>query len=256
MFVLMRWIFYAMLLLAAWTTYADADETVMVKSGFMSLDGRGNFAAAAAGLAATPIQVDSTVQLSRSNQETLEVALQWGDFRAALNYFPLRLSGNGQLTTAVQFNGRTYAAGDSVYADLKADVFDASLTYYLLNLDDTPARLQLGVEAAVKAVHVSSTLQNLTTGMIESTSATLPVPTLGARGRVAISDFIGLTGRAGYLAYAGNHFLDTELQIEFSPLPGIGVYAGYRLVDLKLDRSGVLLDMSFSGPVIGGFVRF
>jgi len=254
MFVLIRWMIFAMLLLAGWSAYAD--EVVMVKSGFMSLDGRGVFGAAASGLAATPIQTDATLHVSRSNRETLEVALQWGDFRVGLNYFPLRLSGEGQLSSALQFNGRTYAAGDSIFAHLQADVFDASLTYYLLNLDDTPARLQLGVEAAVKTIHASSTLQNRSTGITESTSTTVPVPTLGARGRIAISDFIGVTGRAGYLGYAGNHFLDSEVQIEFSPLPNMGVYAGYRLVDLKLDHSGVLLDMSFSGPIIGGFVRF
>jgi len=139
---------------------------------------------------------------------------------------------------------------------MKADVFDASLTYYMLNLDDLPSRMQLGVEAAVKFVHATSSMQDKTTGVTQSVTTTLPIPTLGARGRVAISDFVGLTGRAGYLGYAGNHFLDSEMQIEFSPLPTVGLYAGYRLVDLKVNRSGVLLDSAFSGPFIGGFVRF
>jgi len=254
MLVMMRWMLYAMVLCAAIPAFAD--ETVMVKAGFMSLDARGNFGASASGLVATPIQVDSTVPLSRSNQASLEAAVQWGDFRVALNYFPLRFNGDAQLTTPVQFNGQTYASGDKVHADFKADVLDASLTYYVLNFDDTPARFQLGVEASVKTVYASSTLQNSTTGISKSKTATVPIPTLGARGRIALSDFIGLTGRAGYLGYAGNHFLDSEVQIEFSPLPTVGIYAGYRLVDLKLDRSGVLLDMSFSGPVIGGVVRF
>jgi hypothetical protein len=44
---------------------AHADETVMFKAGFMSLDTRGSFGAAAGGLAATPIDVDSTLHLGR-----------------------------------------------------------------------------------------------------------------------------------------------------------------------------------------------
>jgi len=254
MFIMMRWMLYAMILCAAIPAFAD--ETVMVKAGFMSLDARGNLGASANGLIATPIHVDSTIPLSRSNQMNLEAAVQWDNFRIGLNYFPLRFNGDAQLTSPVQFNGQTYASGNRVHADFKADVLDASLTYYLLNFDDTPARFQLGVEAAVKTVYASSTLQNNTTGITQSKTATLPIPTLGARGRIALSDFIGLTGRAGYLGYAGNHFLDSEIQIEFSPLPTVGIYAGYRLIELKLDRSGVLLDMSFSGPLIGAIVRF
>ena len=235
---------------------AHADETVMLKAGYMSLDARGSFSAAAGGLAATPVNVDSSVHLGRSNQMTVEAALQVGDVRAALNYFPLRFSGDGVLGSALQYNGRTFAAGDAVHARLQADVFDASLTYYLLNMDDLPSRVQLGVEAAVKLVHATSSIQDRTTGVTQSVSTTLPIPTLGARGRVGVSDLVGLTGRAGYIGFAGNHFLDSELQVEFSPLPTMGVYAGYRLIDLKLDRSGVLLNTVVSGPFLGGFIRF
>jgi len=233
-----------------------ADETVMLKAGYMTLDARGSFGAAAGGLAATPVNVDSTLHLARSNQMTVEAALQLGDFRAGLNYFPIKFSGDGVLGTAVQYNGQTYAAGNTVHASLEADVFDASLTYYLLNMDDLPSRLQLGVEAAVKIVHATSSMTDKTTGLTQSVSTTLPIPTLGARGRVALSDLVGLTGRAGYLGYAGNHFLDSEMQVEFSPLPTVGVYVGYRLIDLKVSRSGVLLDNVVSGPFVGGLVRF
>jgi len=235
---------------------AHADETVMLKTGYMTMDAKGSFGASAGGLAATPIDVDSSVHLGRSNQMTVEGALQLGDMRAALNYFPLNFSGDGVLGSAVQYNGRTFAAGDTVHANMKIDVFDASLTYYLLNMDDLPSRMQFGLEAAVKLVHASSSIQDKTTGVSESTSVTLPIPTLGARARMAISDFVGVTGRAGYLGYAGNHFLDSEMQIEFSPVPAAGFYAGYRLIDLKVNRSGVLLDNAFSGPFIGGFLRF
>ena len=150
-----------------------------------------------------------------------------------LNYFPLNFSGDGVLGSAVQYNGQTFAAGDTLHASLKADVFDASLTYYMVNMDDLPSRLQLGVEAAVKLVRATTTMQDRTTGVTQSVSTTLPMPTLGARGRVAISDFIGLTGRAGYLSFAGNHFLDSEMQVEFSPLPTVGLYAGYRLIETQ-----------------------
>lgn len=235
---------------------AHADETVMLKAGYMTLDARGSFGAAAGALPATPVNVDSTLKLRRSNQATVEAALQWGDLRASLNYFPLSFSGDGVLSSPVQYNGQVYAAGHNVHASLKADVYDAALTWYVVNMDDLPSRLQLGVEAAVKMVQASSSLQDRTTGLGQTKSANVPIPTLGARGRVAVSDLVGLTGRAGYMGYSGNHFLDSEVQFEFSPLPAAGLYAGYRLIDLKLDRAGVLLNTTVSGPFVGGFVRF
>ena len=254
MFVLLRWMLYAMVLFAAWPAFSD--EAVMVRAGVMSLDARGSFASTGGGLTGTAVNTDNTVQLGRSNRETLEAAVQFGDWRAGVNYFPLRFSGNGRLTAPVAFNGRNFAADRTVSANLKADVFDASLTWYLLNMDDLPLRLQLGVEAAVKLVQADARLHDTVSGVSASQSATVPLPTLGARGRVALSDFIGVSGRAGYLGYAGKHFLDSEVQLEFSPLPGMGFFAGYRFMDLKLDASGVFMDSTVSGPVIGGFVRF
>jgi len=235
---------------------AHADETVMLKTGYMTLDAKGSFGVSAGAVPASLIDVDSTLKLKTSNGVTIEAALKLGDVRAALNYFPLDFSGDGVLASNVQYNGQTYAAGNSVHASLKADVYDVSLTYYLLNMDDLPSRLQIGVEAAVKMVQATSSLQDRITGLSQSKSTTVAIPTLGARGRVAVSDFVGLTGRAGYLGYAGNHFLDSEVQFEFSPLPTAGLYAGYRLIDLKLDRAGVLLNTTVSGPFVGGFVRF
>jgi len=76
------------------------------------------------------------------------------------------------------------------------------------------------------------------------------------RDRLAEVSRVAFSGHAAYAGFAGNQFLDGEMQLEFSPRPLAGFYAGYRLVDLKVDRSRVLLDSGVSGPFVGGFVRF
>jgi len=235
---------------------ACADEAVMLRAGFMSMNANGSFGASGGGLTGTAINVDNNLSLGRSNHMTLEGAIQLGDFRWSLNYFPLNFSGDSTLNIPVSYNGQTYNQGDSVHAKLQADVFDAAVTWYLLNMDDVPSRLQFGLEFALKTVNAKSTLTDSTLGVTQSVSTTMPIPTLGVRGRVALADFVGITGRAGYLGYGGNHFLDSEAQLEFSPLPTLGIYAGYRYIDLKVDHSGVLVDATFSGPFAGGFFRF
>jgi len=249
-----RFIISLIIMLA--TIPASADETVSLKAGYMSLNANGRFAATGGGLAGTPVDVDGTLNLGRSNNITVEGALNLGDFRLSMNYFRLNFDGTSALNIPVTYNGQTYNVGDSVHGELKADVYDVALAWYLINMDDLPSRLQIGIEAAVKVTNVDSTLTDQTLGFSQTVSKTLPIPTIGVRARVALADFLGITGRAGYLGYASNHFLDAEGQLEFSPLPTLGIYGGYRYIDLKVDQSGVFVDARFSGPFAGAFFRF
>ncbi|MDX8401396.1 MAG: hypothetical protein R8K47_02060 [Mariprofundaceae bacterium] len=139
---------------------------------------------------------------------------------------------------------------------MKADILDLGYTYYLVNMDDLPSRFQLGVEAALKVVNAKASMKDLGTGTTQSASGTAPIPTIGLRARVALADFIGLVGRVGYLGYAGNKFMDADAQVEFSPLPALGIYGGWRSLQIKVDQSGVFWDTNFSGPYIGAFARF
>ena len=54
----------------------------------------------------------------------------------------------------------------------------------------------------------------------------------------------------------GNSFLDVDGQIEFSPIPLVGIFAGYRYLDLEVDESGVFIDATLDGPYAGALVRF
>jgi len=121
-------------------------------------------------------------------------------------------------------------------------------------MDDLPSRFQLGIEAAVKTVIAKT---NMTSAAVNtSRNVTVPIPTLGLRGRMALADFIGLAGRVGYLGYSGNRLLDADAQIEFSPLPTLGIYGGYRHLNLKIDSNGVFANTTMQGPYAGAFFRF
>lgn len=183
---------------------------------------------------------------------TAEAAVQLGDSRVSLSYLPLKFSGTSTLTAPVNFNGRNFAG--TVSSELKADILDLAYTYYLINMDDAPSRFQLGIETSLKYIRADTRLSSL--GVTETASVNIPLPTIGLRARVALADFVGLVGRIGYIGYNGNTFTDIDAQVEFSPLPTLGIYAGYRHLDVKVDSSGVLLNSRFAGPYAGGFVRF
>ncbi len=245
--------FVALLLLLPLCSFAD--ELISFKAGYQLLSPEGAIAGTVNGVG-QKVDVERDLDLDDSEEFTGELSLNWGNSKLSLNYLPIDFSGTGTLTVNGQFNGQNFSVNDQVKSDLSIDLYDISYTYYLLNFDDLPTRFQLGLELAVKIADVDVTFNDLTQGFVESESATVPIPTIGARTRIALADFLGLVGRIGYLEYDDNYFFDAEAQVEFSPLPTVGLYAGYRYFDLKVDEDDIFVETKFSGPFGGLLVRF
>ncbi|EAU55591.1 hypothetical protein [Mariprofundus ferrooxydans] len=232
---------------------AQADETIAIKPGFMLLSPSGYFGSTTNNVGSR-IDMNLDLNFKNSSQATGEIDLLLGDSQLSFEYIPMSFSGSGTLARNITFNGLTFGAGTPATSTFKADVFDVGYTYYLVNMDDLPSRIQLGIETSVKTVRAKTSMTNL--GTTTNKNMTIPIPTVGLRGRVALADFIGVTGRIGYLGYSGNTFTDASAQIEFSPLPTLGIFAGYRYIKLKLNNTGMIADMTLKGPFVGGFFRF
>ncbi len=248
-----------LLFLLTLSSTSFADELLSIKAGYQLLSPEGTIAGTSNGVGGK-FDVRRDLDLDDSTGFTGEIALNWGKSRISFNYLPISFSGTGTLKVDGTFNGKTFSINDRVKSELDIALYDISYSYFLVNLDDLPARVQLGIELAVKVADADVMLRNLGNGVItpfeETESALAPIPTVGVRGRVALADFIGLVGRAGYMEYDGNYFLDAEAQVEFSPIPTVGLYAGYRYFDLKIDESDLFVETQFSGPFGGLLVRF
>ncbi len=234
----------------------SADEMFSFKAGYLFLNPSGDVAVSAEGITGTTLDVEDDLSLDDSEDYFLEAALQLGSFRLFAAYLPISFSGDSVLDRDIDFNGETFVQGSRVETDVNIDIYEAGLAWYLVNVDDMPVRVQLGPEVAVKYVDAQIKMQDGTSELSESDSFGVPVPTVGARARVAVGDSLGAVGRVGYMEYDGNSFLDVDAQIEFSPLPMVGLFAGYRYLDVDLDESGVVIDATFSGPHAGAFIRF
>ncbi|MDX2481801.1 MAG: hypothetical protein QNK24_15875 [Desulfuromusa sp.] len=228
---------------------ALADETVSVKVGYQWLEADGKFS----GNSGDTINMDD-LDYDKSEDFIGEIALHLGNSRLSFSYMPLDFSGKNA-DVAFDFNGENFTG--SVDSKIKVKIYEAAYTYYLLNFDDLPTRFQLGVEGAIKyADGKVSVDSNDVPGLSEKVSGSLPIPTIGARSRIAFGDYFGVAARVGYMEYSDNHYLDLEGQIEFSPIPMVGAYAGYRYLDIDIDESDLYLNATFEGPFAGVFVRF
>ncbi len=236
---------------------AWADEMVSFKIGYQHLTPDGSVGVESNGLGATSINVEDDLDLEESDEFTLEAALQLGSLRLSAAYQPIRFSGNNVLTKDVDFNGETFLANSHVKSHVDIDIYEAGLAWHMINVDDLPTRIQFGPEVAIKYLDVDIELEETSIGGIKaSESVKAAVPTIGLRGRVAIADSLGIVGRVGYMEYQDSSFLDFDAQLEYSPLPMVGIFAGYRYMDIDLDKSDVKLDATFDGPYIGALIRF
>lgn len=232
---------------------AQADETIAVKAGFMVLSPSGDFGARVNNTGSR-IDLERDLKFKNSSQATGEIDINLGDSLISFGFVPLTFKGSGNLNRTITYNGNTFTAGTAVTSSFKADLYDFSYTYYMINMDDLPSRFQLGFETSVKTFNAKTLVSGA--GVTTARNATVAIPTAGLRGRVALADFIGVSGRFGYMGYAGNFFTDAQAQVEFSPLPLLGVNAGYRYMQIKLDTNGLIADTTFQGPYAELFFRF
>ena len=246
--------FVLTLLLIAGSAWAD--EIVSFKAGYISLNPDGIFAVNSGGISGTKVDFDDDLNFDDSEELFAEIAVNLGQFRLAAGFLPIDFSGTGNLNQTLIFSGKPFLVNSEVSSSVDMDIYDLALTWNILNIDDLPVRVQLGPELSVKVVDANVSMVDHTTGLKESDSLTAPVPTIGARARIGLADWVALVGRVGYMEYDGNSFLDVDGQIEFSPIPLVGIFAGYRYLDLEVDESGVFIDATLDGPYAGAFVRF
>jgi len=240
------------IVLMGMSSVALADETVSVKVGYQSSTISGQFGDTSGG---SKIDTKNDLGFNHSDNVTAEAALQLGNWRLQAGYLPLDYKASGTLTRDLTFNGQTYVASTQVTSQVKEDIYDLAVAYYLINMNDMPSRFQLGIEGAVKIINFATSLTAF--GKTENkVNVTVPIPTIGLRARVALADFLGVVGRVDYMAYSSNHFLDADAQVEFSPVPLLGIYAGYRTINQKVSNSGLFIDTTMAGPYIGAFARF
>ena len=247
---------FVIVLLLFLASPACAEEMFSLKVGYQTLTPKGSFAVDGMGRSGTRVDVEDHLNYDDREELFAEATVQLGDFRLSAAYLPIGFSGTALLDETLIFDGVAFDSGNRVTSATDIDLYDLALCWYLLNFDDLPARLQIGPELSVKLIDATVTMREPATATNRGDSLQGALPTVGLRARVGLADFLSINGRIGYLEYNGNTFLDTDAQIEFSPIPMVGLFAGVRLMELDIDESGVVIDTTLEGPYLGAMVRF
>jgi len=256
----------AALLCLAVPGLATADEMVGARVEYWSMDLTGDLGVSSGSFnLPTSSLTDSTngLGLDSDNPVGASAWLNLGPFFAFGRYTPIDIAGTGSTTADITLNDQTLTGKIALDSSLKFNMWDAGIGLNVLNLDDLPVRVQVGLLAQVKAFlngSIDVTGTETTTGTnataSDSKSFTFGIPMLGGHIKLGLADFLSVGVQGAGVVYNGDHLYDVDARVELSPIPFVGISGGYRYMDLSVDESDVVLNATFKGPFIEAFIRF
>ena len=184
-----------------------------------------------------------------------EAFVRFGRIHLRVGYTPVSYDGSKALTRTIVFNGRSYSVGDNVVSSLDARMLDGDVQIDLLRPDVVAANFSLGV--IVKAKYVDGSVELSRAGVRETKDFKAPIPMVGlAAGAGVLKDMLRADARVTGIAYSGNHLYEGDVFASFAPFPFVRVQAGYRLMDLKVDKDDVVAELKLKGPYAGAQLSF
>ena len=170
------------------------------------------------------------------------------------SYVTLNRSGSRTISRTIQFGDVIYPVSTTVNSKFDSDVFRVAYRYSPINENGNELALLLGAHYTTFDVAISSALGTLS----ESASLDVPLPTIGARGRLRIADNWRLSGFAQLLKlkvgdYDGS-LVNASAGIEWMFLPQAYVGLGYTYYryDLESEKNNARGEFTyrFSGPAL------
>lgn len=159
-------------------------------------------------------------------------------------------SARGKLSKSVTIDGTNFTASDAVASKYDIDMTDLTLYYTPW---DTLAKVDLGLTA--RKLDVKFDVKSTAANANLDASATLPMLFAGVSGKLPKGFYAAAELNA--IGYSGNRLTDGLAKVGWHSPYVIGVEAGYRAINLKLDDvSDIDADLDFKGPYIALSLSF
>ena len=157
----------------------------------------------------------------------------------------LTTSGSGTATSSFTFNGTPVTASSAVNSKLQLDQTDYILYYEIL---DNVVSFDLGINA--KMIDGKATVN------ADSSSFSATIPMLYGSAEIAFTDSLSLGMDISTISVGKNTVSDITTKISYTTDFMLGIEAGVRTQDVKVDVSSVKTSMKFSGAFVGVYFKF
>ncbi len=226
------------------STPASAVVDVEARYWFTTLDS--NLKATNGSVIGTNIDLVNTLGMDENeNFFDGRIVLEFGGHSLRYGFVPLEWSGNGTPTTSINFNGQTYSTSLAVDSELKINYHRLGYQYNFIDTLDN----HLGVILELKYFEIDAKLQS--SALNETSSFSVPVPTVGLSAQVAIPFLIKLGGEVTGISLGDKAYLyDAEVSLSMKPMPFFDLAAGYRAFKLHVEDGNDVADIEITGPFI------
>jgi outer membrane protein len=155
------------------------------------------------------------------------------------------------------FNNKTFQANVPFTSSLRFDQYDIALYYGLpFSKVATAGVFNIDLGIGAKIIDSKAVIDQLDTGVNESKSLTIAVPTVYVGAQVNPVKLIGFEaeGRAGI--YNSSHYYDLIGRLKIRPVGPLFITGGYRYEEVKLGVSNVKGKVTFKGPFVEAGLEF
>ena len=171
--------------------------------------------------------------------------------------FSLDLSALQNTISGFTFGNLNVNLGDLVDTDIDIQNIKIQYGVSMFNIEDHG--FEFGTSIGVDFYEIKATVVDVLAVATDSIDEQLPIPIAGLHIALPIGDFLIDADISGLILTVENinvNYIDLNVSISWEPIHGIGIFAGYRMIDAELDNSDFSTDTSLKGPYFGGEIRF
>ncbi len=175
-----------------------------------------------------------------------EAFLSAGRHRLSATFTRLNFTGTATLKHNAVFAGKTIPKGTEMETELDWPMLDLEYSYDIVKFDTILAGLSLSGVGRIKFMDATTSLT--IKGKEISSSFKPTVPMLGLAAHLDIlAGILAADVKATGMTYSNNTLVDATAEVLVTPLPFVGISAGYRYLITKVDYDDTITDPTFDG---------
>lgn len=168
---------------------------------------------------------------------------------------PMKFEGTGSKNVSFTFGDKPFTGNTNFTSSLQLDHYDIALYYGLLFVK-TATLNKLNVDAGLNVRFIDLKAEVKQGAIQESKSLTIPLPMVYVGAQFKPVDKLSLEAEVRGIVIGSNHFYDFIGRVKYKVIGPAFIAAGYRYEDIKIDKSDVKANLTFSGPFAEAGVEF
>mgnify|MGYP001578651885 FL=1 len=168
---------------------------------------------------------------------------------------PMEFEATGSKSVNFTFGDRTFTGNTNFTSSLQLDHYDIAF-YYGLPFVKTATLGKLNVDAGLNVRFIDMKAEVKQGALNESKSLTIPLPMVYVGAQFKLIDKLSLEVEVRGIALGSNHFYDLIGRVKYKVVSPVFISVGYRHEDIKIDKSDVKANLTFSGPFAEAGVEF